>query len=557
MYSSIPQINQLTRLLIDHGLHHAVVCPGSRNAPIVHNLQVASLEKTTRLKLYSVTDERSAGFTALGIALAANEATAVCVTSGTALLNLLPAVAEAYYRGVTLIVVSADRPEAWIDRLDGQTIRQAGALMPYAPTCQLREPGKGDEADTLLWHNNCLLNNALLPLKKGLSRIIHINVPISEPLFEFNMPELPNERNIHVGRLCPPASADGFLPLDDVDNLLKNARLPALIFGQYDKRLDVVDRLERENQMLVCAELISQQTGAWRMATYDMAGGEVAKELPCPDIVVQAGGHLVHKQLKLLLRKQPACKVIYISERPAEEAAELWPDITQHLACYIEGNTESVLTYLQQRLPKNQSVASADKKLRETYNNLTAGAPPSFATLLKKALSERRARGAENVVLHLANSSAVREASKWLTNEDAYFECNRGTNGIDGSVSTAVGYASVNKKLNLLVTGDLSFFYDSNGLWNNITHNLRILVLNDFGGSIFKKFSLLKESPAYVPYVTGEHASRCRGVAESMNIGVRTAANEAELAEALDFLLDDKAEERRIVEFLPRSTAPK
>lgn len=119
MYSNQNHINSLTRLLVAHGVRHAVLCPGSRNAPIVHNLNACNL-----LRCYAVTDERSAGFYALGLSLMSQSPVAICVTSGTALLNVLPAVAEAWHQHVPLIIISADRPTAWIGQQDGQTLQQ-------------------------------------------------------------------------------------------------------------------------------------------------------------------------------------------------------------------------------------------------------------------------------------------------------------------------------------------------------------------------------------------------------------------------------------------------
>ena len=126
MYSNKDSVNILTALLVAHGIRHAVVCPGSRNAPIVHNFN-----ECPDIECHPVTDERSAAFFALGIAQATDQPVAVCVTSGTALLNVAPAVAEAHYQHQALVVISADRPAQWIGQLDGQTLRQPGALQPW------------------------------------------------------------------------------------------------------------------------------------------------------------------------------------------------------------------------------------------------------------------------------------------------------------------------------------------------------------------------------------------------------------------------------------------
>lgn len=158
MYSSPSQVNQLVSLLRAHGVTDVVVCPGSRNATIVHDLH----EAADAFCLHPVTDERSAAFVALGMALATQQAAAVCVTSGSALLGCVPAVAEAYYRRIPLLVISADRPSEWIGQGDGQTLPQVGALQPYATTFALRIPHN----ETDRWANNCLTNEALLTLGK-------------------------------------------------------------------------------------------------------------------------------------------------------------------------------------------------------------------------------------------------------------------------------------------------------------------------------------------------------------------------------------------------------
>ena len=175
MYSNKDNVNILTALLVAHGIQHAVVCPGSRNAPITHNLVVCP-----DIDCYSVTDERSAGFYALGLSLATNSPVAVCVTSGTALLNLLPAVAEAAYQHVPIIVVSADRPPQWIDQLDGQTLPQGDALGRFVrKAVTLPEPHSDEEH----WYCNRLVNEALLAMRQQGGGPVHINVPLSEPLY--------------------------------------------------------------------------------------------------------------------------------------------------------------------------------------------------------------------------------------------------------------------------------------------------------------------------------------------------------------------------------------
>ena len=188
MYSDKKNILQLVALLIEHGVSNIVLCPGSRNSPIVHTLANHSF-----FNCHSVTDERSAGFFAVGLALHGGKPAAVCCTSGTALLNIHPAVAEAFYQKVPLVVISADRPAAWIGQMDGQTLPQPGVFgLLVKKSVQLPEI----HTDQDEWYCNRLINEALLELNHHGKGPVHINVPISEPLFQFTTPELPKVRVI-------------------------------------------------------------------------------------------------------------------------------------------------------------------------------------------------------------------------------------------------------------------------------------------------------------------------------------------------------------------------
>ena len=222
-YSDKENVNILTALLVAHGIRHAVVCPGSRNAPIVHNLN-----ECPNITCHPVTDERSAGFYVLGMAQILRHPVAVCVTSGTALLNLLPAAAEAYYQHVPLVVISADRPSMWIDQQDGQTLPQLEALGRFvSKAVSLPEPSTDDER----WYCNRLVNEALLCCQRHGGSPVHLNVPISEPLFTFNVPALPTERAIRqvtattdVGH-CQPLLAD-----------IQSAQRPMIVVGQLSNK---------------------------------------------------------------------------------------------------------------------------------------------------------------------------------------------------------------------------------------------------------------------------------------------------------------------------------
>ena len=292
MYSEKENVNILTALLVKHGIRHAVVCPGSRNAPIVHNLC-----ECPDIECYPVTDERSAGFYALGLIQALKKPVVVCVTSGTALLNLVPAVAEAYYQHKPLVVISADRPQQWIDQLDGQTLPQPNALGTFVENAvSLPEPHNDEER----WYCNRLVNEALLK-KQG---PVHINVPITEPLFEFNVSRLPDERLIE------------YYPTDISSTMLTHV---AHMF------------LQAKRPMLICGQPLN--------ANYDEAVMRVQDdERYVPDFVLYIGGSIVSKRLKHFLRK---AKETWVVNATGEVT-----DTFMNLTNVIQGDGEVIISSL-------------------------------------------------------------------------------------------------------------------------------------------------------------------------------------------------------------------
>ena len=297
MYSDKPVIGRLTALLQTYEVQEIVACPGSRNAPIVHNLHEAGF------RLTSVTDERSAGFVALGIALALQRPVAVCVTSGSALLALLPAVAEAYYRCLPLLVISADRPASRLGQWEGQTLPQVDALQPYAPCFNVAD----DEAADSESHHTRLLNEALTRLTQ--QRLpVHVNVQINEPLFRFTTEQLPTVRRIRTlpVRVQPEGIAEYLRPIAE-------ARLPLLVVGQMDEELPAAIHSIRTNcQLLVLPEIISaagdsRGTNVLEMLLEQKGQWPLAQQ---PDVVIHMGGHSVGKQLRLFLRRQKKLQVV-------------------------------------------------------------------------------------------------------------------------------------------------------------------------------------------------------------------------------------------------------
>ena len=491
MYSNKENINILTALLVAHGVRHAVVCPGSRNAPIVHNLN-----ECPDIKCHPVTDERSAGFYAMGMSSATDGPVVVCVTSGTALLNLAPAVAEAFYQHARLIVVSADRPLQWIDQLDGQTLPQADALGRFVGKAVslplLSAAAESSDAAEERWFCNRLVNEALLCDHAP----VHINVPIAEPLFEFTVPSLPVERKIE----WVPADVSPAM-LSHITRMFMLSKRPMLISGQpMNPNLDEAVALVADDERYV------------------------------PDFVLYIGGSVVSKRVKRFLRK---ARETWIVNRSGEVC-----DTFMNLTRLIQGDGRLVADHIRfmTETEPHPFIQLWDELLARVRRHAAAYEPP-FSKMAVVKLFEQRAElaCAGSAVFHYANSSAIRLANIYAHHP---VFCNRGVNGIEGSLSTAAGFSVVTDERVFCVIGDLSFFYDQNALWNqNLRGNLRILLLNDGGGGIFNMLEGLEQSAARDRLVSAGHQATAEGACLQNNITYLKAANWEETERGLTTLV--------------------
>lgn len=557
MFSNKENINILTSLLLEYGVSDAVVCPGSRNAPIVHNLS-----QCQSIRCHPVTDERSAGFYALGIAQATQRPTVVCVTSGTALLNLAPAVAEAYYQHVPLVVVSADRPVQWIDQLDGQTLPQPDALGRFVrKAVSLPEPhvasvGSGDgleaackgalsdgdkRLDEERWMCRRLVNEALHAATCRQPAPVHINVPITEPLFAFDVAELP--------------VAKRFRQMEKVSFLNQQRQLfehffsadrPMIVIGQMAYGIISPETIRSLSQhYVVMAEPLSNlhyQTIHFDEAVRVVEGLDQNESLQyVPDYIIYIGDTLVSKSTRRWLRSTKATSCVItpdaldihdpittledIVECPLEDV-----DLLLSSFCDIYDNPEDfeddedVMAHEDSRNGFHacwQQLLDHCAERAETYE-------PGFSQMATvKYFEEQLADLDTDICVHYANSSAVRLACIYAQH---YVWCNRGVNGIEGSLSTAAGFSLATDALTVCVIGDLSFFYDQNALWNsNIGGNLRIVLLNNSGGGIFRQLKGLDKSPVATSFVAAQHETTAQGICTQNDIGYISAKDMGEM----------------------------
>lgn len=517
VYTDKKNILQLVALLEAHGVTKIVLCPGSRNIPLVHTLSTHP-----SFKCYSVTDERSAGFFAIGLALNGGAPAAVCCTSGTALLNLHPAVAEAFYQNVPLVVISADRPAAWIGQMDGQTLPQPGVFGTLVKKSVNLPEIYTDEDE---WYCNRLVNEALLETHHHGKGPVHINVPVTEPIFRFTTETLPEVRVI--------TRYQGLNIYDrDYNDLIQR-------LNQYQKRMIIVGQMnliylfEKKYSKLLykhfawLTEHIGNQTipgipvKNFDVALYAM-DGEMQEKM-APELLITYGGHVVSKRLKKFLRNNPPKEHWHVS--PDGEIVDLYGSLTTVIEMDPFEFLEKIAFLLENKTPQYPLL----------WENFCKTLPQP-----ELPYSEMSAIGAliqalpEQCALHLANSSAVRYAQLFTVPATVEVCCNRGTSGIEGSLSTAVGYAAASDKLNFVVIGDLSFFYDMNALWNgNFGANLRILLLNNGGGEIFHTLPGLEMSGTSHKFITAVHKASAKGWAEDRGFLYQKVEDEVQLEEAM------------------------
>ena len=529
MYSDKENINILTSLLVSYGVRHIVVCPGSRNAPLVHNFDV-SPDITT----HAVTDERSAAFFALGLRLHLRQPVAVCVTSGSALLNTMPGAAEATYQHEGIIIISADRPQAWIGQLDGQTMPQHGALGTFAsPSVSLPEPHN----DTECWLCRRLICEAMIANTCPPFPSVHINVPVSEPLFGFSTPCLPE---------IPPV---GIANLDDQNGretlrrILKGKRRLMVISGQtYDDSAAGL-LMDKASGCVFVAEWLSPY-GRVRHID-EILRTTCAEELDNmrPDCIVYIGGHTVSKRLRHYMRSLDS-RTMFITV--SDDG--MLHDVSQHTTLVVKATAGDFM-----RMICNGAICpDADMDFVRRWHDMdnmaarriSASCPP-YSQMLAIRRLEENIDNSKDIVCY-ANSLSVRAGMMYAS---AYRYCNRGLNGIEGTLSMAAGMAAGAKEEGMTagnmtaaqnvycVIGDLSFFYDSNALWiQELAGNMRIMLINNQRGAIFGMLPGLDRSPAHKPLIAAGHNATAEGICSQYGMEYYRATDTPSLEEGIRLL---------------------
>ncbi len=478
--------NLLVELLKRHGVRRVVLSPGSRNAPLLMAFSRSNIQE------YVVVDERSAAFMALGMAQRSDEPVALVCTSGTALLNYAPAVAEAYYQRLPLVVISADRPGEWIDQDDSQTLRQPGVLshivkQSYNLKAELSQP-----VDS--WYFNRCINEAMLAALSGERGPVHINISIAEPLTCEADYQAGGERLISR---IPTSSLPDAKSMNFLAEEFASARqvLVLVAFAQPDSLLnEALARLAKLPQMVVLTESIANVQGEGIIPTIDRVytsiNSEELKSLT-PDLLITVGGSLVSRMIKNWLRQN----------KPKNHWRISWGgqviDTMQSLTHHIEADASLFLDALSRQVVAVESDYSQrwhawEEVATRRHNDYIAQV--DWCDL--KAFSRLLPAIPQGVSLQLSNGTTIRYAQLFSTPQVARCHCNRGVSGIDGSTSTAVGAMCVGEEPTLLITGDMSFSYDINGLASAyLSPRFKVIVICNGGGGIFRFIRPTRELP--------------------------------------------------------------
>lgn len=532
MFSVKRNVLETVGLLKAYGINEIVLSPGSRNAPLIQ-----TFSSDPFFSCHVIVDERNAAFYALGIIQFTQKPVVVCCTSGSALLNYAPAVSEAYYQQLPLIVVSADRSMEWIGQMDGQTIPQYGVFGVLSKkSVQLPEV----YSDLDLWFCNRLLNEALIAATADIEGPVHINVPVSEPLFDYSVTELPLVRKIRYARPMKVVDVVSYV------EVLRNTSKALVIVGQgfYDKELiGLLQSLVEKISCVVIVEHLSNTSSDLFVPNADTllsVVDEFVKGELKPDVVISIGGHIVSKKLKHFIRQYKPAYHWFVSER--SDVVDLYESLTD----LVETDSNIFIKGILEKIEAKET-SEFYNTWKSLSDKICEPVDVHFSDILVTGTFLNKLPVAS--YLHLANSSVVRNAQLFKIESSIRVFCDRGTNGIESSLPSAIGFASVSDSPVFLAIGDLSFFYTVGSLWN-IQHikNLRILLINNRSGGIFHLLPGLDDASSLKQYVAAEHNCSAQRWVEASGIDYISAKNKTELDEALDILISHKNDRSILLE---------
>lgn len=537
---------ELLDVLVAQGVRHFVASPGSRNAPLLIGL---SVRETIQVRM--VNDERTAAFTALGIAVSLQKPVALVCTSGTALYNYAPAVAEAYYQNIPLIIISADRPSQWIDQDDSQTLHQFEALdkivkksfdIPAETGSSIHCRNQEFESERA-WFVNRIANEAFLTATQGRKGPVHVNIQFSEPLNETIAYQPVQPRTVKVIR-----NDNGLAPhkLKEISEYLGNKKIMVVAgFMLPDNTLNrsLTEYSRLPNVTVLCETLsnIHLEGHAYMIDSLLVRmTGEIREKLK-PDVVITIGGSLVSRMLKEYLRE---CEG---TEHWTLQDTAFSMDCMQRLSVHVDVSPSrffrGISGMTRHLIKKGQITGTPEyreiwQKFREHVYHQDQEKKKNLPWSEYKALGMLFDHINPSTNIFLSNGTCVRYAQLLLDRLPHGCYCNRGVSGIDGTNATASGMAMVNRSMTLLVTGDVSFSYCTEILNRRPEDgDLRIVVVNNSGGGIFRFIKTTRNLPQLEQYFCSDPRIQLEKLAKAYNWKYVRAGNTEEMKKAIDLLM--------------------
>lgn len=523
----IQPIIDLVAILAKSSVTNAILSPGSRCAPLT-----LAFVRHSGFHCRTISDERSAAFIALGMAQQLEKPVVLVCTSGSAALNYAPAVAEAYFQQVPLIIITADRPKEWIDQWDGQTIRQEEIYGRHVKG-SFNFPDEFSHPDKV-WHAHRISNEAIKLAQAYPPGPVHINIPLREPFY-------PESEEVYDYDQPLPIQEEvtGSTTLSDDDKIRLKASIAdyhkiLIVPGQQkpdEKLKSLLESIINGDQAVVVTDGISNMSSERSITYHDQFLPSLGEdEILKPDLVISFGKSIISKSLKLYLRKSGADHW-HIQE--AGYVADTYQQLTRH----IKTTPEDFLSFFSDnvttgdthfRLGWQDADQTIARNLGTILDNVSFGEYKAFHKILPHLPIKSK--------LHLSNSMGVRYFN-FLGAKSPDYEviCNRGTSGIDGSNSTAVGCTFTTKDPITLITGDMAFFYDRNAFWHNYSMpNLRIIILNNHAGGIFRLIEGPSKQPELEEFFETKQALDAEHLCRELGFKYFRADNEHTLDEVLE-----------------------
>ena len=535
MISNSKRVQSIVEIFAAKGIKDIVFSPGSRNAPIT-----ISLTSDKRFNCISVVDERSAGFFALGKSLALGKPVVLCCTSGSASLNYSSAISEAYYQNIPLLILTTDRPPEWINHGEGQAINQVDIYKNIIHSSFNLPIGEQEED---IWFTQRSVNEAIINATSNKSPV-QINIPFREPLYEMVKENTINLKTFSILETETNLSEETILELADKWNSSKKT---LILCGQMspDKQLNhILNEFSNASNTVILTESTANLDGYHLFPCIDrIITSFTSEELTDfePELLITIGGAIISKKIKNFLRKTKNIEHWSIQDNQTIE------DTYQHLSLKIPLKPNFFFRKLFAKI-NFESDSNYHDKWKERHLITTGN---HEETLRNIAWSDLKAFDIiyntlpDFCNLHLGNSSPVRYIQLFNQIGTINYYSNRGVSGIDGSTSTAIGFATESTKLNVLISGDLSFMYDINAFWNNyLPSNFRVIVINNSGGGIFRIIPGPSTTPALENFFEVGNSADIASISKAHNLNYYHANSALEIEENLEQFYQEQENKR-------------